>query len=255
MNIRERRSKILELLEKQENLSVKDLAEEFHVSVPTLYKDLDNLEQEQLIIKKYGEIQLIKEDKYKHDFFRQLKIDHEQKQLIAAKAINLIHDGETIFLDASSTTYYLCQELKTSKKKNLTIVTNSVFIPTELIMYEQYRIISTGGVLERAGAEFISSNPEQYLGNIHGNTFFFSVRAVSPEKGVLDYYHPNDIRIKSLFLENADQAVLLADSTKFTKPGTINWVGFDKLKTIVTDNRINPEFVLRLEEQGVTVIR
>lgn len=255
MTIRERRSKILKLLEKQENLSVKDLAKEFQVSVPTLYKDLDNLEQEQLIIKKYGEIQLIKEDKYKHDFFRQLKIDCEYKKEIASKAINLIHDGETVFLDASSTTYYLCQELKTSKKKNLTIITNSVFIPTELIMHEQFRIISTGGVLDRASAEFIVSHPERYLENIHGNTFFFSVRAISPDKGVLDYYHPNDIRIKSLFLENADQAVLLADSTKFTKPGTINWVGFDKLKTIVTDKGIKPEFVSRMEKQGVTVIR
>jgi len=254
MTVRERRSKILKLLEEHTNLSVKELAEEFAVSAPTLYKDLDNLEQEKLIIKSYGGIQLLKEDKYKHDFFRQLKVEHDSKKKIASKAMELISDGETIFLDASSTTYYLAHELKISKLKNLTIVSNSAFIPTELIMQDQFRIICVGGFLERASAEFISSHPEQYLENIHGNTFFFSVRAISAKKGVLDYYNPNDIRIKNLFLENADQAVCLVDSTKFTKPGTVNWVGYDRLKTVITDTNISPEIVSLLQNRGVTVI-
>jgi DeoR family transcriptional regulator, fructose operon transcriptional repressor len=254
MTISERRSKIIKLLGRQETLSVKDLSKEFHVSIPTLYKDLDSLEQEQLISKSYGEIRLIKEDKYKHDFFRQLKVEQDSKKNIAKMAVELISDGETIFLDASTTTYYLCRELKASKLRNLTIVTNSAFIPTELIMQEQFRIICIGGVLERASAEFTSSHPEQYLGTIHAQTYFFSVRAISAEKGVLDYYNPSNIRIKNLFLENADRAVCLVDSTKFNKPGTVNWVGFEQLKTVVTDKYVAPEIVSRLEEQGVTVL-
>lgn len=255
MTVRERRSKIIQLLEENNSLSVKDLSKQFGVSVPTLYKDIDNLEREKLIIKSYGGIRLLKDDKYKHDFFQQLKVQHDRKQQIAARAMELISDGETIFLDASSTTFYLARELKNSKLKNLTIVSNSAFIPTELIMQDQFRIICVGGVLERASAEFISSDPELYLGNIHANAFFFSVRAVSPEKGVLDYYNPNDIRTKSMFLENADVAVLLADSTKFTKPGTVNWVGFDRLKTIITDDAAPPEVVSSLRSRGVTVLQ
>ncbi len=254
MTVRERRTKIIKLLEENSSLSVKDLAKEFKVSAPTLYKDLDSLESEKLILKSYGEIQLLKEDKYKHDFFRQLKVDQESKKTIAARALELISDGETIFMDASTTTFYLCRELKKSRLKNLTIVTNSAFIPTELIMQEQFRIVCVGGYLDRASAEFISSHPEQYLGNIHGNTSFFSVRAVSPEKGVLDYYNPNDIRTKNLFLENADRAVCLADSTKFSKAGTVNWVGYDRLKTIVTDPKISPEIVASLRKKGVQVL-
>lgn len=254
MTVRERRSRIIKLLKEHNSLSVKDLSKEFHVSAPTLYKDLDNLEQEKLIIKNYGGIQLLKEDKYKHDFFTQLKVENESKKMIASRALELISDDETIFLDASSTTYYLCRELKTSKLKNLTIVSNSAFIPTELIMYEQFRVICTGGFLERASAEFISSHPEQDLENIHGNTFFFSVRALSPEKGVLDYYNPNDIRMKTMLFENADRAVCLADSTKFTNSGTVNWVGYDRLKTVITDRNVLPEIVARLRAQGVTVI-
>jgi DeoR/GlpR family transcriptional regulator of sugar metabolism len=255
MTVKERRSKILDLLENHKSMSVKELAKEFRVSVPTLYKDLDSLEQERLILKSYGGIRLLKDDKYRHDFFQQLKVEHESKREIAARAVRLISDGETIFFDASTTTYYLARELKTSKLKNLTIITNSAFIPTELIMLEQFRIICIGGVLERAGAEFISSHPEQYIENIHGNTFFFSVRAVSPEKGVLDYYHPNNIRIKSLFLENADRGVLLVDSTKFSKPGTVNWVGYDRLKTVVTDKNAPAEVISILQNAGVTVLR
>lgn len=255
MTVKERRTKILKLLEDRDSISVKELAKEFKVSAPTLYKDLDNLEQENLIAKSYGGIQLLKDDKYRHDFFQQLKVEQESKQEIAARAVQLISDGETIFLDASSTTYYLARELKTTKLQNLTIITNSAFVPTELIMQEQFRIICIGGVLERAGAEFISSHPEQYLGNIHGNFFFFSVRAISPEKGVLDYYHPNNIRIKSLFMESADRGVLLVDSSKFSKPGTVNWVGYDKLKTVITDTNAPAEVISILQNAGVTVLQ
>ncbi len=255
MTVKKRRSEIIKLLETEKDVTVKGLAEKFNVSIPTLYKDLDNLEQEKLITKSYGGVQLIREDKYRHDFFKQLKVEHESKKMIASRALELINDGETIFLDASSTTYYLCRELKTSKLKNLTIVSNSVFIPPELIMQEQFSIICVGGFLEQSSAEFVSSHPERYLGNIHGNTFFFSVRAISPEKGVLDYYNPNDIRIKNLFLEKANRAVLLVDSTKFTKPGTVNWVGFDKLKTIITDTKLDPKILALLKKQGVSVLQ
>jgi DeoR family fructose operon transcriptional repressor len=254
MTVKERRSKIIKLLEERDTLSVKDLAKEFKVSVPTLYKDLDTLEQEKLILKSYGGIQLLKDDKYRHDFFHQLDVEKGSKEAIASRAAGLIRDGETIFLDASTTTFYLCKELKKTNLRNLTIVTNSVFVPTELIMHEQFRIISIGGVLDRASAEFIGPHPELYLQNIHANSFFFSVRSLSPEKGVLDYYNPNDIRIKTMLFENADRGVCLVDSTKFFKTGTVNWVGYDKLKTIVTDGNVPPEVVTRLEENGVTVL-
>lgn len=254
MNVKERRIKILKLLEERKSLSVKELSKEFEVSTPTLYKDLENLEQEKHIVKSYGEIQLLKEDKYKHDFFQQLKVEKDSKEMIAARAAELIHDGETIFLDASTTTFYLCKELKKTNLQNLTIVTNSVFIPTELIMYEQFRIISIGGVLERASAEFIGPHPELYLENIHASTFFFSVRSLSPEKGVLDYYNPNDIRIKSMLFDNADRGICLVDSTKFFKPGTVNWIGYDRLHTIITDKNVPPEVLSRLRKNGVTVL-
>jgi DeoR/GlpR family transcriptional regulator of sugar metabolism len=254
MTVKERRSQILKLLEETDTLSVKDLAREFKVSAPTLYKDLDTLEQERLIVKSYGGIQLLKDDKYRHDFFHQLEVEKESKEAIASRAVELIRDGETIFLDASTTTYYLCKELKKSRLRNITLVTNSAFIPTELIMHDQFRIICIGGVLDRASAEFVGPHPELYLENIHAKTFFFSVRSMSPEKGVLDHYNPNDIRIKSMFFENADRGVCLVDSTKFFKTGTVNWVGYDRLKTIITDRNVLPEVMTRLEDNGVEVL-
>ena len=130
MTVKERRSQILKLLEERDTLSVKDLAKEFEVSTPTLYKDLDTLEQEKLIIKSYGGIKLLKDDKYRHDFFHQLKVEKESKETIAQRAVKLIRDGETIFLDASTTTYYLCRELKRTRLSNITIVRNSAFIST-----------------------------------------------------------------------------------------------------------------------------
>jgi DeoR/GlpR family transcriptional regulator of sugar metabolism len=254
MNARERRERILTILKKNDVLSVKELSKQFEVSVPTLYKDLDILEQKRFIHKSYGEIRLIEEDKYRHNFFEQLQVREESKRKIAQKALTFITDGQTVFLDASTTTFYLCQELKKSNHlKNVTVVTNSLFIPTELLMNEHFRIVCIGGYLERSSAEYISAHPERFIEDIHGNTFFFSVRSLSPEKGVLDYYNPNDIRTKQMLFENADSAICLADSTKFSNGGTINWVGYDRLRTIVTDDEITPEVLSMLQEKDVTV--
>lgn len=71
----------------------------------------------------------------------------------------------------------------------------------------------------------------------------------------MDAYILNDVRIKQLFFENADEAVCLADSTKFFKSGTMNWLGFDRLKAIITDPSINPEVLQLLQEKGVRLLR
>jgi DeoR family transcriptional regulator, fructose operon transcriptional repressor len=254
MTGRERRERIITLLKKTNVLSVKELSEQFEVSVPTLYKDLDILEQRRFIHKSYGEIRLIEEEKYRHNFFKQRQVRADSKRKIAQKALSYITNGQTIFLDASTTTFYLCEALKNSDLQNVTVVTNSVFIPMELLMNENFTVVCIGGYLERSSAEYISAHPERFIEDIHANTFFFSARSLSPEKGILDYYNPNDIRTKQMLFDNADTAVCLADSTKFSNGGTVNWVGYDRLRTIITDEEISPEVLACLRDKGVTVI-
>ncbi|TFG62744.1 MAG: DeoR/GlpR transcriptional regulator [Spirochaetales bacterium] len=248
---KDRRSKILKLLEEQTVSGIRELFGVFNVSIPTLYKDLEILEREKKISRSYGAIQLIREDKFRHSFFSRLKMEKDKKRHIARSAVSFIQSGDTIFLDSSTTTFYLCDELKKSSIQSLTIITNSLFIPQEFIMHANYRIIQTGGMLDRDIGCFHSQDIESYLSRIHGNKFFFSAQAVSTEKGILDSYQPEEIKIKQLFLANADESIALLDSTKFNKTGTINWLAIEDLKMIITDKELDSAVQKYMREKGV----
>jgi DeoR/GlpR family transcriptional regulator of sugar metabolism len=203
----------------------------------------------------YGEIRLARDEKPRHDFFEQLETNPEKKKHIARVAAGLVRDGETLFLDASSTTFYLCEELKKKELTGVTLITNSLFIPLEFLVHSAFRVICLGGVLDRETAGYSSTHPERHLENLRGDTFFFSAAAVSPERGIMDAYILGDVRIKQLFFENAERTVCLADSSKFHKHGTVNWLSYDRLKTIITDPELEPEVLARLREKGVQVLQ
>lgn len=223
----------------------------FNVSIPTLYKDLDILEKEKKIQKSYGQISLIREDKFRHTFFNGLKVNREKKRHIARSAVTFIQSGETIFLDSSTTTFYLCDELKKTSLQNITIITNSVFIPLEFIMHANVRVIQIGGMLDREFGCFHGQDYETALSHIHGNKFFFSAQAVSQDLGIMDVYNPEEIKMKQYFFANAAESIALLDSTKFVKTGTVNWLSLDELKVIITDKDLDATVQKHMRERGI----
>ena len=248
---KDRHSKIIKFLEEHNTSSVRDLSRVFHVSIPTLYKDLDILEKAKKIQKSYGQIQLIREDKFRHSFFNRQKMNRDKKRHIARSAVSFIQTGETIFLDSSTTTFYLCDEIKRADLQNLTIITNSMFIPMEFIMYPNIRVIQIGGLMDRELGCFHGQDYESTLSRIHGNKFFFSAQAISPEKGIMDEYQPEEVQIKQYFFTNAAESIALMDSTKFVKTGTMNWLDLERLKIIITDKELDAAVQKHMRDKGI----
>jgi DeoR/GlpR family transcriptional regulator of sugar metabolism len=254
MHLRERRNQIIQSLEENPRLTAQDLAKALQVSVPTVYKDLEALSREKRLQRSYGEIRLVRDRKYRHDFFVRLETNQNQKRHIARVAASLVHSGETLFLDASSTTFYLCEALKDANLESITLVTNSLFIPMEFLAVPAFRVVCLGGILDRETAGFTSNHPERHLESLHADHFFFSAAAISAERGILDAYILGDVRLKQIFFDNADEAVCLADSSKFGRHGAVNWLGFDRLKTIVSDPGLDAEVRATLATHGVKVL-
>ncbi len=250
---KERKNKILKLLDENINISLNKMSDILNVSKSTLYKDFDELEKERFITKRYGNIELRKNTDMEHSYYRRLKKNFKRKRSIAKEAVNQIKDGETIFIDDSSTCFYLCDEFKKNIFNNITIITNSLFIPLELLVYENYKIISIGGLLDRETGSFSNDWLDTILKNIRGDKFFFSSLGISSKFGINDAYNPAHILVKEYFLENSDEAICLVDSTKFNVRGADNWVGFDRLRTIITDENLDVEILKKLQEKRVKV--
>ena len=131
MKTEPRRQQILNLLEEIGTLNVGDLADRFAVSVVTIRKDLDELESEGFLQRTFGGAVFSHRSRFNRSFFERVQIHRQEKRAIAAAALEYIKDGDTIILDAGTTTLALAQLLK-EQVKSAFIITCSVPVALEL---------------------------------------------------------------------------------------------------------------------------
>ena len=146
MLLAERRQAIMDRVLATSRVVVGELSAEFGVSEETIRRDLDKLEREGYATKTYGGAIWGNSTKSDLSYIVRNKTNIEAKRAIARTVASLIHNGDHIMLDESSTSLFVAKELKESKKE-LTLITNSVEIVMELRDVSGWNIMSTGGRL------------------------------------------------------------------------------------------------------------
>lgn len=255
MNPQERRDKLISLIrENSGKVSMKDAAGKLKISQSALYKDVNILENQRLIRKNYGTLELVESEEKQHNFFLNMQKNAGQKKAIAKKAASLVVDNDTIFVDGSSTTFYFCEELKKCSLKNITIITNSVFIPREMIMVENINTICVGGVLNKLIGTSDGDIWETLVKeNFYANKFFFSCYSMPCEVGCLDPIQ-TDASMKAAFAMQSQKNICLVDSSKFLLYGTFNWIGLDKIDVIISDKGLSPDIAGKLKSGGAELL-
>jgi len=255
MHPEDRRQKIIDLIKNSSGrVSVKELAQNTGVSQSALYKDLTILENKRIIKKSYGKLEFSESDEKNHSFFLNLQKNAKQKKTIGKLAAEMVEDNDTIFVDGSSTTFYFCEELKKRNLKNITLMTNSIFIPREMIMETNIELICVGG---RVTKPIGTSNGDIWellvKNNFYANKFFFSCFSISTEVGVLDPVQ-NDSSMKAVFALKSQKIICLVDSSKFYLLSTFNWIGLDKIDLIISDSGLSSEIADKLISKGVKLL-
>ena len=125
-----RRKKILEILRRDGLVRVSQLSDALGATVVTIRSDLDALEQDGYLERTQGGAIQTMKNYYNLEFQRRKQEHMEQKKAIAAAAAGLVHDGDTLFINSGTTTYFTAVELK--KRKNINVVTNSISVAIEL---------------------------------------------------------------------------------------------------------------------------
>ena len=126
-----RRQQILNLLEETGSLDVGDLADRFAVSVVTIRKDLDDLDRQGLLQRTFGGAVFSHRSRFNRSFLERTSQHLREKRAIAAAALEYIKDGDTIILDAGTTTLALAQLLK-QHVKSAFIITCSLPVALEV---------------------------------------------------------------------------------------------------------------------------
>lgn len=216
----ERKEKIIETLRKAGRINVIEDAKLFGISSSTLHRDLAELEKQGHLKKLRGGAVLVDFPQIHSRFDIRLRNNIKNKEKIARNAIKRIKDDTSIFLDHSSTVFYLAREIKRSNYKNLIILTNSLVIPYELSANNGVKIIMLGGVVEHEFRALSGRLLMETIRNFNLHQAFVSVAAISAEKGLMTQALFIQEFLPDLF-SYVNEINILVDSSKFQKIGAL----------------------------------
>ena len=250
--IKQRQEELISLISKNKQVMIKDLIKNYNFSQATLHRDLDSLEREGKITKVYGRVTL---KEVKDLFGLRINKNMTLKKEIALKAINFIKEGDCLFFDNSSTTYYLAKELAKSDIKNILLITNSNSITNLFLDNRKIEFILLGGFLNKELNCFTGPHTKSNLADFNADKFFFSARSISTEEAmVTDLFNPDLMEITKEMKKRSKESFLLIDSTKFDSVSPLKWFDLSEINCIITDSNIHANYVDFLKKINIELI-
>ncbi len=248
----ERQKKILEILAAEGAVSVSRLSGELNVTEETVRRDLEKLEKQEQLRRTHGGAVPMDESTYEASLEKRKTINVEAKKRMAAMAAKQVAEGDTIFLDASTTTFFMAKELRAMR--NITVITNSLRVVVELENSEFIKVISVGGVLSN-NQSFVGTLAEKSIAeNYVATKMFFSSKGVTAESGILES-NEQECGIKQKMLKNSRYKYYLCDKSKMGSVGFVKLAPIETINFLITDTDAEGELKAKLDEAEVKIIK
>ncbi|MBA1335951.1 MAG: hypothetical protein HPY66_1770 [Firmicutes bacterium] len=248
----ERQKQIVEYIEKNGSAQIKALARYQNVSEATIRRDLDDLAASGIIERTHGgAIVIDRSTSFEHKHNEKMKLMLKEKSSIAKAACTLIRDGDTVFLDSGTTTYFIAQNL--GNFKNLTVITHDLQIGNTAILHPTSTLIVTGGIRREEFSVLVGSVTESFIKELKVNKVFLGADAIDVENGI---FNANflEVGIKRLLLTIGKHIILVTDTSKFSRSALAKVCDIDSVETIITDNNLSVEIKDKIEKKGVKLI-
>jgi DeoR/GlpR family transcriptional regulator of sugar metabolism len=246
-----RKEEVLDYIKDRGVCSVDELQTRFAVSISTIHRDLNILEREGRIDKYYGKVTIKDESVL---YRSRIRVNVELKRRVAQKALDYIENGDCLFLDNSTTTYYLAEALCESSFQDILVVSNSALVIDLFLKTKSIGFVSTGGKLNKDFDSFVGPQALRTINEFNGDKYFFSTSSISFEGGVSDVYSPDEIAVKNRMYRNARESYMLIDSTKFGQVSTVKWFELKDVRNIVTDNNAPNDTLQEFRDMGLNMI-
>ena len=247
-NTVERDRKILEELAQKKSVTVLTLSEMLGVSEVTIRKDLKRLEERGRLQRTFGGA-----------IPRQQDTDSQQRinsiRRIAVRTAQEIKDGDSVIMNAGSTTLLIAHQLL--KRKNLKVITNSVKIGRELSRQANIQLIMLGGELGGQAVFTYGEHAAEQLRQYKADKLILSVNGICAERG-LSTRHAETTKLFCMMIERAYEVIIPAEETKFGFESLYSICGLEAADKIITNREFSlPEARLELEKiraAGIEVI-
>ncbi len=240
MHNKEREQEILSILKTVNGfVSTKQLCDMLFASESSIRRDLKELEERNLVKRSYGGVLPATNFSNIISFNHRTKQNIDEKREIAKKAATMIKEGQIIFLDQSSTAFYLANELV--NRNGLTVVTNNIEIMM-LLSNSKVKVVSSGGFLSHENRNcLIGGDALKTFENVFADISFFSVKGVLADGTVTDCER-EEILVRRAMIDNSETKVLLCDSSKFGFKAGFKQCELSEIDYIISENNSTEYF-------------
>lgn len=246
----ERRRAILEMIQEDGRVLVRDLARRFRTSVITIRKDLEFLHHQGQLERTHGGALPLKTGALLDSSLQEKQRLHRQeKTRIAAAATRMIGHGQVVILDSGTTTTAIARGCR--HFKNLTVITNAINIGAELAD-SPVDVILTGGTLRKNSFSLVGPLAEESLRKLSADLLFLAVDGFDVHYGLTT---PNllEARVNRAMAESARRTIVVCDSSKFGRRSLSLILPTSAVHETITDKAILKRDLLALRKANVEV--
>jgi DeoR family fructose operon transcriptional repressor len=226
--------------------SLGDLVARFGVSVSTVRRDLEEMQQKGIVQRTHGGAFHKEVREHPLDYARRQSMCPAEKQAIGELAASFIHDGETVLLDGGTTTFEVACRLR---DRPLQVVTNSLPVATLLSTSPQTQVVLLGGsIMPRTGV-VVGRHAEEMLRTLNVS------RAVMGTAGITEQglFNANllMVELERLMIQAADEVIVVVDHTKFDRRSLVRLCDFGDVDHLVTDGQVPDRWTEVIRSRGV----
>lgn len=246
----ERHQHIIELIKKEGSIKVTDLCSDLNVSSVTIRKDLQFLEDKNLLYRTHGGATLTNPYITDRHVDEKVALQALEKQKIGAYAATLIEPNDCILIASGTTVQFFAKNIVA--KQSLTVVTSALNVALELMHHPDVEVIQLGGLMRKTSASVTGLYAENLLKDFSCSKLFLGVDGIDLEFG-LTTSNMMEALLNKRMIEASQKTIVLVDSSKFGKRGFGKICNLDDIEQIITDNNISSHAVQTLQGMGIEV--
>lgn len=246
---KERHSKIIEIMENQNVISIKELAQKLGCTEMTVRRNLDELQAMNFVKRERGYATLLSTAQ-PTDYYVQIRENAKEKKAIAQAALKFVHPNESICLDSGTTIQQLVELLPNDLP--LSIITSSLTAAMTLSNYPSIQVLLPAGFLHHSNRSILIADPEN-MKQYKADTAFLSCRSFRIPGGAFEHSQTLTATKKAL-ASIAGKRILLLDYSKWGVNSLCNSVRLENLDIIITDNKAPEESVRQAASLGKEIL-
>jgi len=247
-----RQKEITDLLRTQGRVSVAALSESLGVSVVTIRNDLDALERQQVLRRLRGGAIAVRPARFQRSLHPLHSAFEAEKQRIGELAASLVRDGETIIIDAGSTTLALARALP-QPLQDVAVITPALDVAQVLEAHMGVKVVITGGTVAKPQRCLIPPFATALLRQLNADVAFIACSGVDARRGFTTQSW-EEAEVKHAIAAAASRVVFLADHGKIGHVATAKIMDLAEAELLITDSGASPASLRPLEAAGLHVI-